>query len=199
MSVARPVAEILALPVPRPAREATLVHALEMRRSTREFSERPLDLPTLSALLWAACGVNRPATRHRTAASARNWQEIELYVVTADGTFRHEPDPPRLKLVSEGDHRAATGLQEFAAAVPLNLVYVADYARMTDASSEDRALYAAIDAGLIAQNVYLYCAATGLGCVLRGLVDRDGLAPLLHLGGTQRILVAQSIGHPAPA
>lgn len=199
MNAGRPIAEILALPVPRPPREVSLAHALEMRRSTREFSERPIDLPTLSALLWAAWGVNRPATRHRTAASARNWQEMDLYVVTAEGAFRYEPDPPRLKLVSEGDHRAATGLQEFAAGVPVNLVYVADYARMADASSEDRALYSAIDAGLIAQNVYLYCAASGLACVLRGLVDRAALAPLLHLGSAQRIIVAQSVGHPAAA
>lgn len=197
MSIGGPIAEILALPPPHLPREATLAHALEMRRSSREFSGRPLDPATLSGLLWAAWGMNRPATRHRTAPSARNWQEIDLYVVNADGAYLYAPDPPRLKLVSEGDHRAATGLQEFVAGVPVNLVYVADFTRMADASSEDRALYAAIDAGLIAQNVYLYCAATGLACVLRGLVDRERLAPLLHLGSGQRVIVAQSVGHPA--
>ncbi len=191
------VAETLALPPPRLPPGATLAHALESRHSSREFSSRPLDPATLSALLWSAWGMNRPDTRHRTAPSARNWQEMDVYVVTADGAFVYDAQAQRLKLVSPGDHRAATGEQEFVAGAPVNLVLVADLARMADATSDDRALYSALDAGCIAQNVYLYCAAAGLGCVVRGLVDRERLSPLLHLAPGQRIIVAQSVGYPA--
>jgi nitroreductase len=76
-------------------------------------------------------------------------------------------------------------------------VFVADYARMADASRESRDLYAAIDTGAMAQDVYLYCAAAGLACVVRGLVDREGVARLLRLAPAQRVIAAQSVGYPA--
>ncbi|HSN22444.1 MAG TPA: SagB/ThcOx family dehydrogenase [Usitatibacter sp.] len=187
----------IALPAPRLDRGVSLAEALERRASAREFSDRPLDLHALSALLWSACGVNRPATGQRTAPSARNWQEIEVYVVTAEGIFLHDAAARALVPVAEGDHRAATGLQDFPARAAVNLVYVADYARMTDASSESRDLYAAVDTGAIVQNVYLHCAAAGLACVVRGLVNREALARLLRLRPSQRVTVAQSAGYPA--
>ncbi len=187
----------VALPPPRLVRDATLVDALARRQSTREFSARPVDADTLSAVLWAAWGVNRPASRHRTAPSARNWQETDLYVFTPEGVFAYRPDGHALAPVARGDLRADAGLQEFVAKVPVNLVFVADYARMPDAASEDRARYAAMDAAFIAQNVYLYCAAAGLGCVVRGLVDREKLKAVLGLRATQHVVAAQSVGWPA--
>ena len=83
------------------------------------------------------------------------------------------------------------------ATAPLNLVYVADLDRMSDASAEDKAFYSATDAGFIAQNVYLYCASAGLAVVVRGLVDRDALGAALGLGRHQRIVLSQSVGYPA--
>jgi SagB-type dehydrogenase family enzyme len=196
---AREPHDTVVLPVPRLDGGASLVDALVHRRSVRELAERELDLPTLAGVLWAACGVNRPESGHRTAPSARNWQEIDVYVVTAEGIRVYDAARQALRRIDSGDHRAATGLQDFVARAPVNLVYVADLARMTDTSAQNRELYAAIDTGVIAQNVYLHCAAMGLGCVLRGLVDREALARVLKLAPAQRVIAAQSVGYPAEA
>ncbi len=194
MPTAPPQGTIL-LPPPRLDSPVTLVDALLRRHSSREFAERPLELAALSGLLWAAYGVNRPDSGHRTAPSARNWQEIDIYVATEAAVHRFDAANSRLLLVVEGDQRAATGLQDFPARAPVNLVFVANLGRMSDTTSENRALYAAIDTGVIAQNVYLHCAANGLACVLRGLVDREALAHVLRLGPQQRVIAAQSVGY----
>jgi SagB-type dehydrogenase family enzyme len=199
MEGAREPLDTVVLPVPRLDRSASLVDALARRRSVRELARRELDHPTLAGVLWAACGVNRPESGHRTAPSARNWQEIDVYVVTAEGIHVYDAARQLLRRIASGDHRAATGLQDFVARAPVNLVYVADLARMTDTSAENRELYAAVDTGVIAQNVYLHCAAMGLGCVLRGLVDREALARVLKLAPAQRVIAAQSVGYPAEA
>lgn len=185
----------LALPSPRTTGTATLMQALRLRRSTREFSSKPLPREMLSTLLWSAFGVNRPDTGGRTAPSAHNWQEIEVYAALPEGTYRYDARDHALRLVVAADLRAATGVQDFVGTAPLNLVYVADFARMPDASAEDRAYFASADAGFIAQNVYLCCATAGLACVVRGLVDRRKLAPALELRVDQRIVLAQTVGY----
>ncbi len=189
----------VALPAPALFPSVSLAEALARRRSAREFAPVPLELAVLAGLLWSACGVNRPDEGQRTAPSARDWREIEVYVATAERVQLYDPRHERLLPVVEGDHRAATGLQDFPARAPVNLVYVADLGRMADTTAENQALYSAIDTGVIAQNVYLYCAAAALACVLRGLVDRDALARVLRLRPRQRVIAAQSVGYPASA
>jgi SagB-type dehydrogenase family enzyme len=185
------------LPPPERAGGMPLMQALQARHSTREFASRPLPPQGLSNLLWAASGVNRPDTGQRTAPSAHDWREIDVYVATADGAYRYDPPTHTLKRVVAGDIRSLTGVQDFVATAPLNLVFVADLDRMSGASAEDKALYSAADAGFVAQNVYLYCASAGLAAVVRGLVDRDALGAALGLGKQQRIILAQSVGYPA--
>jgi SagB-type dehydrogenase family enzyme len=187
----------VALPPPQAAVPTTLLEALRKRRSTREFASRELPRELLSTLLWCAFGINRPESGGRTAPSAHNWQEIEVFVALAEGAYRYVPRRHALQPVADANLRPATGVQDFVGRAPLNLVYVADFAKMVDASAEDRTFYAAADAGFVAQNVYLYCAAAGLACVVRGLVDRRRLAPLLKLTVDQRIVLAQTVGYPA--
>ena len=187
------------LPAPDWPSARPLLALLRARRSTREFSSRSLELPLLGTLLWCACGVNREARGGRTAPSARDWQEIQVYVVLADDTYRYEPSTHALHLVKAGDLRAMTGVQDFVAGAPLDLVYVADFAKMTDASDEQRAFFAAADAALIAQNVYLFCACVGLATVVRGLIDRRKLAAALGLARHERIALAQTVGYPRAA
>lgn len=184
------------LPKPKLDVSATLIQALKARKTTREFSPAPLPLQFLSDLLWAAFGVNREDGR-RTAPSARNWQEIDVYVVLREGVYLFDGKAHALRGVLKGDVRGATGTQEFVKDAPLSLVFVADLSRMKGASAEDRSLYAATDAAFISQNVYLYCAATGLATGVRGSVDRPALARTLGLGADQRIVLAQSVGFPA--
>ncbi|HQR67522.1 MAG TPA: SagB/ThcOx family dehydrogenase [Thermoanaerobaculia bacterium] len=185
----------LELPKPKLDATATLVSALKARRSAREFSPVPLSPQALSDLLWAACGVNREDGR-RTAPTAKNWQEIDVYVVLPEGAYVYDAKAHALRGVATGDFRAATGMQDFVATAPLNLVYVADLSRMSGAAPEDRDRYAASDAAFVSQNVYLWCAATGLSTVVRGSVDRPALAKALGLAAGQRIILAQTVGPP---
>jgi nitroreductase len=102
-----------------------------------------------------------------------------------------------LLLVRKEDLRASTGLQDFVAQAPVNLVYVADLKRMEGAGLEQKTLYTGADTGVIAQNVYLFCASEGLATVVRGSVDRESLAARLGLSKHQRIILAQTVGYPA--
>jgi SagB-type dehydrogenase family enzyme len=173
-----------------------LMQALKERRSTREFADKALAPQVLSDLLWAAAGVNRPESGKRTAPSARDWREIDVYVVMADGAYLYQPDAHALRRVLARDVRSLTGMQDFVGEAPVNLVYVAALDRMRDASDEDRERYSATDAAFMAQNVYLYCASAGLNVVVRGMVNRTALGRALGLGPQQRIVLAQTVGHP---
>jgi nitroreductase len=139
--------------------------------------------------------VNRP-DGHRTAPSARNWQETDLYVFLADGVYLYDAAANLLQPVLPGDHRAATGTQDFVADAPLDLVYVADLSRMGDAAPENKRLYSAADAGFVAQNVYLFCASEGLSVVVRGSINRDQIAKLLRLRADQKVILSQTVGYP---
>lgn len=186
------------LPPPRMEGGMPLMNALKLRHSTREYSSRALPLQTLSDLLWAAFGINRPDGR-RTAPSASNRQEIAIYATLPDGVYLYDAKAHRLEKIISGDFRAATGTQPYVAEAPLNLVYVADYAKMPNLSDADKILYSAADTGFIGQNVYLYCASEGLATVIRASIDRDALGRALKLGPAQKITLAQSVGYPKPS
>lgn len=173
---------------------ALLEDALKRRRSDRAFRDDALPLETVATLLWAACGVNRAADGHRTSPSAHNWQEVSVFAVLAEGAYRYEPAGHRMLLVDTQDRRRVTGLQDFVAAAPLNLVYVTDFARMQDCPVAQRSFFAGADAASAAQNVSLCCAAMGLANVVRALIDRRALAIALRLSQTERIALAQTIG-----
>ena len=160
----------LDLPPPRSEGGQPLTTALKLRRSTREYSDRPLPVQVLSDLLWAAFGINRPSG-DRTAPYWRHIMVMDIYVAMADGVWLYEPKAHMLLPHLKDDIRAQTGLQDFVATAPLNLVYVAHGERMTDVSAEERRLYASVDTGFIGQNVYLFCASEGLATVFRGAVD----------------------------
>jgi SagB-type dehydrogenase family enzyme len=173
-----------------------LMEVLNNRQSCREFSSDTLPLPVLSNLLWAACGVNRAEANKRTAPSAMNWQEIDVYVAMAHGLYLYDPAKHILKPVLSEDIREKTGSQPFVKEVPLNLVFVADYAKISRGSDSDKVFYTAADAAFISENVYLFCASAGLGTVVRGSVDRVDLPKTMKLRPEQRVIFAQSVGYP---
>ena len=188
-------AEFVPLPAASKSGGKPVMQALAERRSVREFKADALDSRQMSDLLWAAFGVNRPEIHHRTAPSAKNSQEIDLYVATADGVFVYEAGPHRLRQVAGDDVRLLTSGQDFAKVAPVALIYVADFSRFKDTTEEQARVYAAFDAGCICQNVYLYCASAGLGTVVHDL-DRSPLAAKLGLHGRQHIVMAQAVGWP---
>ncbi len=170
-----------------------LMQVLSERKTSRDFAPDKIPAQVLSNLLWAAFGINRP-DGHRTAPSAMNWQEIQIYVANADGLFIYAPKENRLEPVLAQDVRSATGLQPFVATAPLNLVYVADMTKVRPGGDSD--MYVAADAGFIAQNVYLFCASEKLATVVRGSVDRAALAKTMKLRPEQKIILTQTVGYP---
>jgi nitroreductase len=184
------------LPSPKMDGGMPLMQALKARHSEREFGAEKLSPQMLSSLLWAAWGMNRP-DGHRTAPSASNKQEIEIYVTLPEGAFVWDAKTNTLNPVAAGDLRGATGTQPFPATAALNLVYVADMSKAgRPATDPQQAMNVGADAGAIMQNVYLFCASEGLVSVVRASVPKDALAKQLKLRDTQLIVLAQSVGYP---
>ena len=183
------------LPPPQTDGGRPLLQALKDRKSTREFGPGTLSPQTLSNLLWAAFGINRP-DGHRTAPSAMNWQEVSIYVATPEGVYIYDAKTSALSPVLAGDFRADTGPQSFVKDAAVNLVYVSDLSETDRAASSEAQTFTAADVGFIAQNVYLYCASEGLATVVRGSIDKPALAKVLKLQPNQKIILAQSVGYP---
>jgi nitroreductase len=189
-------AQAIELPQPVTGGSKTLAEALRARRSTREFASEALSLTVLSGLLWSAYGINRPQSGDRTAPSWRHGIEQKIYLALPDGVWLYDPAEHRLLPHLAADLRALTGTQDFVGTAPLNLVYVADGARMGNVSAEEKRLYAFTDTGFIGQNVYLFCASAGLATVFRGSVEREKLGKALQLPGEQFVTFAQTVGYP---
>jgi nitroreductase len=187
--------ELIQLPQPKREGGKPLLQALNERKSAREFGTEKLSPQVLSNLLWAAWGINRDTGQH-TAPSASNRQEIEVYVVMAEGAYLYDPKANQLKRIVAEDIRALTGTQPFAKDAPLNLVYVADLAKGGRTRAEDIEFYTGTNTGFIAQNVYLFCASEGLATVVRASVDRAALVKAMQLRPDQKIALAQSVGYP---
>jgi len=183
------------LPPPRMQGGKPLMEALKLRRSTREYADKPLPDQVLSDLLWSAFGVNRPSG-DRTAPYWRHIMVIDVYAAMANGVWLYEPKRHALLPHLPADIRAQTGTQDFVGGAPLNLVYVAHGERMKDVSEADRRLYASVDTGFIGQNVYLFCASEGLASVFRGAVDYAKLNRAMQLGPEQFVTFAQTVGYP---
>jgi SagB-type dehydrogenase family enzyme len=190
--------ELKPIELPKPQMDGgkPLMQALKDRKTSREFSSEKLPLQTLSNMLWAANGINRPDSKKHTAPTAMNCQEIDIYVALADGLYLYDPNSNMLKAVLAEDIRAATGPQPFVKDAPVNLVFVSDYSKMSRASDEDKAFYSATDTGFISQNVYLYCASEGLATVVRAYVDKPALAKTMKLKDNQKVVLAQTVGYP---
>lgn len=193
-----------AITLPAPSRDAmTLGAALDARATHRDFSSEPLTDQELSDLLWAANGYNRPADGKRTAPTAVNRQEIDLYVCRADGAWLWDAAANALVPAAAADLRGFTGRMNagdanFALAAPVALVYVIDFERQgMQARPADAFKYAAVDCGFVGQNVYLHCAAAGLHTVFLGMIDAPAIASALGLPPTRVPLFAQTVGRPA--
>jgi nitroreductase len=146
-------------------------------------------------MLWAANGINRPDGK-RTAPTARNMQEIDVYVALEEGLYLYDAQANTLAPVLAGDIRGTTGKQDFVKIAPVNLIFVADYAKMGDVPDEQKNFYSATDTGYVSQNVYLFCASENLATVVRGMVDRPALSAVMKLPDTKKIILAQTVGYP---
>jgi len=172
------------------------MRAFKHRQSDRAFDPRPLSDTLLGNLLWAACGVNRPESGKRTAPTALNNQEIDVYAARADGLFRYAAASHSLEKVHGDDIRGATGKQPFVKDAPVNLVFVAETGRMGRVGADRRDTYAGMDAAFVSQNVYLFCASAGLETVVRASFDETELRKAMKLGEGSRVVLVQTVGYP---
>jgi SagB-type dehydrogenase family enzyme len=194
-SLSAQVIETVTLPEPQRTGGMPLFEALNNRSSSRSFSSRELSKEVLSNLLWSASGINRDDGR-RTAPTARNWQQLDIYLIMSDGWYLYDHLNHALLKMGSEDLRDYAGSQDFVKTAPVNLIYVSDHERMTGANEENRAFHSATDAGFVSQNVYLFCASDGLATVVRGLVDRDKLREVLKLRPSQHVVLGQTVGYP---
>ena len=174
----------------------SLIEALKLRRSTREYADKPLAAKTLDTLLWCAFGVNRKEEGGRTAPSWYGSRETDIYVATAEGVTLYEPVEGKLKPVLDRDIRKETSPEPFVRTAPAVLVYVADRARMHAAPKEEQIQAAYVDSAIIGENVYLYCASAGLGTCLVGGVDAAAIGKDLSLSKDHVVTYVQPVGYP---
>ncbi len=186
--------KVVKLQHPSEDRGISVMEALAIRHSVREFSAKALSDEDLSDLLWAANGVSRSDGR-RTAPSAMNKQDIDLYVVMDKGAYRYDAKNHLLVLVAEGDHRAAVAAtQAFVKTAPVSIVMVADLSKWGKVT-EETLMLSAIDAGVISENINLFCAAVGLNTVPRVNMNREKLGEVLKLKPTQRPIMNNPVGY----
>ena len=199
----------LAKPALKPT--LSLANALRARKTTREISDKKLPLQILSNLLWAAGGVNRKkgpfGVAGRTAASASNSQEIDIYVALREGTYLYDPLAHRLVLAIPEDLRGLAigrGQASSGDRAPVRLIYVVDIDKLANTSGyqepglrdpDVQRSYYFVDTGLIAANVYLFAAAIGLAAWFHNC-DKPGLSAQLNLRADQRVLFGQTVGYP---
>jgi nitroreductase len=193
--------DVIKLPPPQTDGGKPLMQALKLRQSTRgNFGpDVKLSMQVLSNLLWAADGMNRP-DGHRTAPSAVDWQNIDIYVTTADGLFLYDAPKHELKVLGKQDVRAVAGQQDFVKTAPLNLIYVADMAKAKGFGGKGEIMpqaetWSFAGVGAISQNVYLFCASEGLACIVRAMVDAKAIAEMLKLPPDQKVILAQTVAH----
>ncbi len=192
---------VVKLPDPEKHLDFPLMEALERRRSIRKWKNLPLSEQELSNLLWAACGITKEkygkVKCKRTAPSACNSQEIRVYVIAEEGVFLYDEENHQLIRTVARDIRKDIGTQKMMKSAPLGLVFVADLSRLKSPflrSREAKRFSAWVDTGYVSQNVYLYCAAAGLGTVVLSLVDRDKLHTLMKLREEEKIVLTQAVG-----
>lgn len=188
--------KVVKLPKPNLNRSGAVMKALSERQSTREYALKALSLADLSDLLWAANGINRSDSGKRTAPSAMNKQDVDVYVVLPDGTYLYDAKNHQLNLVAEGDHRGAVaGGQAFVKTAPVSLVLISDISRFGDAKSARNQLMGAMDAGIVSQNISLFCSSANLATVPRASMDFDQLKKLLKLKETQMPMMNHPVGY----
>jgi len=196
---------------PDKKRGLPFMETLSVKASAQEWSDKELNLQDLSDLVWAANGINRPESKKYTASSALNAHDVDLYLFMKDGVYIYDADSHTLKPVLDGDFRshivmvplsrpgdAARPQQPPRPAVsdtPVQIILISDCSRFRAGTKEQKYEWGAIDAGIVSQNISLFCAATGLKTRPRALMDRDEIRKLLNLKETQYVFLNHPVGY----
>ena len=189
-------AKTILLNPPDLTRGLPVMTALSLRASATEFDTTGLNLQDMSDLLWAANGINRPESGKRTAPSARNWQDIDVYVVMESGAYRYNHTKHCLDFITDGDYRAlVAGRQENFSDAPLFCVLVSDFSRFSSGDDSSKRIIAAYDAGIVSQNISIFCASVGLDTRVRATMDQEKLGEILKLKESQHLMLNNPVGY----
>ena len=176
---------------PNTKRGLPVMEALSQRASVKEWSEKKLNLQDLSDLLWASNGINRPDESKRTAASALNAQDVDVYVVMEEGSYLYDAKMQELTAVAKGDFREATG----KTTAPVVIVLVSDISRFKSGEVASKLNWAALDIGIVSQNIALFCAGTGLKTRPRVSMDVAKIKSVLKLSDSQYPMLNHPVGY----
>lgn len=189
--------KVIKLSAPNMGRKtSTVMQAFENRCSTRTYSTKMLSNADLSDLLWAANGVNRPDSGKRTAPSAMNKQDVMVYVVMQQGIYLYNASQHQLELVAQGDYRkAVAGQQDYVLQAPISILLVSDFAKFGLPVKPQSKMMGAMDAGIVSQNISLFCSAINLATVARASMDSDKLSKALKLNENQVLLMNHPVGY----
>jgi len=190
--------ERIKLNQPNKDRGVSIMKALEARQSTNEFANQELSQEDLSDLLWAAAGINRPEIGKKTAPSAQNAQEIDVYVCLKGGAYVYNAREHALILVTEKDLRMMGERREGAVAAPCLLLLVAETSRYQVSAyntKEHVDNMSKVDVGIVSQNISLFCAGVGIGTKPRAQMDHAGLKDALRLNDTQILILNHPVGY----
>ena len=188
--------DVIKLSTPDLERGVNVMKALNIRKSVREYGDKELGLSDLSDLLWAANGINRPELGKRTAPSAVNAQDIDIYVCMKDGAYLYDAKENSLKRITTEDLRpAVAGGQDFVKEAPVSVVLVSDISRFPGEDVQRKTLMGAMDAGIVSENISLFCASVGLETVPRASMDAESLKKSLVLTDSQIPLMNHPVGY----
>lgn len=175
----------------------SVMKALSLRASATGYDTSMLSLQDLSNLLWAANGVNRPESGKRTAPSAMNAQDIDVYVFMKKGVYLYDAQKHVLDLVLPEDHRSlVAGKQLNVAQAPVICLLVSDIARFRHGEDNQKLIWAAEDAGIVSQNISIFCASQGLATRPRASMDQEKLQEILKLKPTQHLMLNAPVSYP---
>jgi len=173
-----------------------VMKALQLRASASEFDTSKLNLQDISNLLWAANGINRPESKKRTAPSARNVKDIDVYICTEDGVFLYEPGNHSIILIREGDYRLiVSNTQPNMAKAPLFCILVSDYSRFPASTDSNKNFWATADAGIVSQNISIFCSGMNFHTRPRAQMDHKKLRDVLKLKDSQRLILNHPISY----
>jgi len=217
--------KIIKLNEPNKKRGLPFMEALSVKASVREWSDEELNPQDLSDLLWAANGINRPQEKKYTASSAMNAHDVDLYLFMKDGVYLYDADTHSLKQVLDGDHRSeimmappprprdaggppspnpkdaagppapAPGARPAPSNPPVQIILISEAARFRAGTPELKYEWGALDAGIVSQNISLFCAATGLKTRPRASMDKEKIRKLLNLSDTQHVFLNHPVGY----
>lgn len=195
ISIQQVLAQDITLPLPDRTGGKPLMACLNERKSSRDFNNKEIPLQEISNLLWAANGINREKDHKHTAPTSMNRQNMEVYVILPGGVYQYIDSANVLKLIQSGNYMKSAGKQDFVEKAGMNVIIVSDMKKLGEHPLEDNLLDSGIHAGAIIQNIYLYCASSGLHCVVRAWFDQEELSRTLKLPEYKRVILAQTVGY----